>query len=172
MYDSALLIGRFQPFHKGHLHAVHYVLERTQFLRLGIGSSDKFGEPDNPFTVQERHTMIIDSLPAGTADRITIHHIPDLNHHIRWMDMIRDTLPPFDAIFTNDAVTARLYQERGIPVHPIPILERSLFSGTQIRHAIAASLPWEGMVPSPVVPTVRSATDRIRTLLAEAKSHV
>ncbi|ABK78173.1 hypothetical protein CENSYa_1551 [Cenarchaeum symbiosum A] len=36
---DGLLIGRFQPFHLGHLAAVRFALSRADRVWLGIGSS-------------------------------------------------------------------------------------------------------------------------------------
>ena len=147
-YETALLIGRFQPFHLGHLHAVGYALDMVDRLLLGIGSSNRSREPANPFTVDERRAMILGSLDADTCGRLTVCHIPDVQNHIRWMGIIRDTLPPFDAIFTNDDITARLYRREGVPVHAIPFLDRPSLSGTAIRKRITAGESWVDMVPA------------------------
>ena len=147
-YETGLLIGRFQPFHLGHLHAVGYALDMVDRLLLGIGSSNRSREPANPFTVDERSAMILDSLDAERRERLTVCHIPDVQNHIRWMGIIRDTLPSFDAIFTNDVITAKLYRREGVPVHAIPLLDRPSLSGTAIRRKISAGEPWEDVVPA------------------------
>lgn len=147
-YETGLLIGRFQPFHLGHLHAVGYALDMVDRLLLGIGSSNRSREPANPFTVDERRAMILDSLDAERLERLTVCHIPDVQNHIRWMGIIHDTLPPFDVIFTNDDTTARLYRREGVPVRGIPFLDRPSLSGTAIRKRMAAGEPWEDMVPA------------------------
>ena len=35
------LIGRFQPFHLGHLEAIKFALSKAEHLHIGIGSSNK-----------------------------------------------------------------------------------------------------------------------------------
>ena len=59
---NGLLIGRFQPFHLGHLDAVLFGLSRTENLFIGIGSSNKSNERRNPFSAEERREMIISSI--------------------------------------------------------------------------------------------------------------
>ena len=56
------LIGRFQPFHLGHLEAIKFALSKVEHLHLGIGSSNKNHEKRNPFTADERKKMILSSL--------------------------------------------------------------------------------------------------------------
>lgn len=36
---SALIIGRFQPFHKGHLSVIKMVAEKSDSIIIGIGSA-------------------------------------------------------------------------------------------------------------------------------------
>ncbi len=41
---NGLLIGRFQPFHLGHLEAFRFALSKVDKLWIGIGSSNKSSE--------------------------------------------------------------------------------------------------------------------------------
>lgn len=63
---NGLLIGRFQPFHMGHLSAVKFALSQVEKLWIGIGSSNKSHEKRNPFTADERKEMILSSLDPKT----------------------------------------------------------------------------------------------------------
>ncbi len=38
---NGLLIGRFQPFHLGHLEALQFALSKVDKLWIGLGSSNK-----------------------------------------------------------------------------------------------------------------------------------
>ena len=58
---NGFLIGRFQPFHLGHLEAVNFALSKVEQLYIAIGSSNKSNQPRNPFTVEERKQMILSS---------------------------------------------------------------------------------------------------------------
>ena len=55
---SSLYIGRFQPFHFGHLSVVKKIIEKGEFLIIGIGSAEDNFLPENPFTASERWEMI------------------------------------------------------------------------------------------------------------------
>ena len=166
-YETGLLIGRFQPFHLGHLHAVRYALDDVERLLLGIGSSNRSREPANPFTAAERRAMILDSLDAEARKRVEVCEVPDVQNHIRWMGMIRDTLPPFDVIFTNDELTSRLYRREGVPVCDIPFLNRPSLSGTAVRDRISAGRPWGEMVPAGTARVMRRILDDVEWPLSD-----
>lgn len=163
--DVGLFIGRFQPFHLGHLHAVNYALAHVDVLRLAIGSSNRVNEPENPFSIDERRAMIQNSLDVETQKRITIHTIPDVQHHMRWLQMVQDRVPPFCVIFTNDPTTSQIYRMHGMSVRGIPFHNRSDLSGTNVRRIIADGGSWSDLVPAPTIPIIEAAIERIRTLL-------
>ena len=71
---NALFIGRFQPFHLGHLHVIKKYYNKYDILFIGIGSSQYHHTAENPFTYEERKSMIELTLNAGQINnyRITI----------------------------------------------------------------------------------------------------
>ncbi|MGA3854978.1 adenylyltransferase/cytidyltransferase family protein, partial [Bacillus pumilus] len=56
------IIGRFQPFHKGHLEVIKKIAEEVDEIIIGIGSAQKSHTLENPFTAGERILMITQSL--------------------------------------------------------------------------------------------------------------
>ena len=54
----ALFVGRFQPFHYGHLRALAIILQEVEELIIVVGSAQMSHETDNPFTAGERLEMI------------------------------------------------------------------------------------------------------------------
>ena len=59
---KALFIGRFQPFHIGHLKVILEASKKYKKIIIGIGSSQYCNTIDNPFTYEERKLMIDESL--------------------------------------------------------------------------------------------------------------
>ena len=66
------LIGRFQPFHLGHLEAIKFALSKVEYLHIGIGSSNKSHEARNPFTADERKQMILSGFDPKFGNNIYI----------------------------------------------------------------------------------------------------
>jgi len=144
---NGLLIGRFQPFHLGHLEALKFALTKVDKLWIGLGSSNKPLQKNNPFSAEERKKMILGSINDSIKKRIDIYFIPDLENHIKWIELIDTIVPKFDVIFTNDELTRYLYSKKKVMVLSIPFLKRDIFSGTNIRDRIQTDQKWEDLVP-------------------------
>jgi nicotinamide-nucleotide adenylyltransferase len=144
---DGLLIGRFQPFHKGHLEAVRIGLSKVDNLWIGIGSSNKSHEKRNPFTAEERKEMILSSLDTAMLKRVKIFFVPDTGDHEKWTYHVDSIIPLYDVVFSNDEFTISLYKKRGKNVIEVPLLKRDIISGTNIREMIASGKDWSDLVP-------------------------
>ena len=144
---DGLLIGRFQPFHLGHLDAVLFGLSRAENLFICIGSSNKSNERKNPFSAEERREMITLSIEPSITDRIKIFDIPDVGDHEKWTFEIDKIVPKYDVIFTNDEFTKTLFEKRKISVISVVLKDREKFSGTNIRNLITYDRNWRDLVP-------------------------
>jgi len=144
---NGLLIGRFQPFHLGHLEALHFALSKVDKLWIGLGSSNKPVEKNNPFSAVERKEMILSSIDDSMKNKISVYFIPDLDNHVKWIEKIDTIVPKFDIIFSNDPLIDHLYSKRTIQITLIPFLKRDTLSGTNIRNLIISDQEWENFVP-------------------------
>ena len=144
---NGLLIGRFQPFHLGHLEAIQFALSKVDKLWIGIGSSNKPTEKNNPFTAEERKEMILSSINDSISEQIQIYPIPDLDNHNKWIENIDSIVPEFDVVFSNDELTQSLYSKLGKNVISVPFKQRETLSGTNIREKIKKDQNWQSLVP-------------------------
>jgi bifunctional NMN adenylyltransferase/nudix hydrolase len=58
-YKVAIYIGRFQPFHKGHLAVLEHALALAEKVVVVIGSAYASRGVRNPFTLPERSEMVL-----------------------------------------------------------------------------------------------------------------
>ena len=144
---NGLLIGRFQPFHLGHLEALRFALSKVDKLWVGLGSSNKPPQKNNPFSANQRKEMILSSIDESMKEKISIYFIPDLDNHTRWIEKIDTIVPKFDIIFSNDELTRHLYSKRSTKVISIQFLKREQLSGTHIRDLIISDQKWDNLVP-------------------------
>jgi nicotinamide-nucleotide adenylyltransferase len=163
---DGLIIGRFQPFHLGHVAAVKFALEKVDRLAIGIGSSNRFNEKRNPFTADERKEMVLSSLDKKDLERIKIYYIPDVNDHDRWTYLVDEIVPKYDVVFSNDDFTYNLFKKRNIKVISVPLAKRETLSGTEIRAKIASDQNWSEFVPDGTrdVLIKINAKDRLKNL--------
>ena len=66
-YDILVFIGRFQPLHKGHQAVIDKALELAEKVVVLIGSAGKARSIRNPFTYEERATMIASVYPQNVV---------------------------------------------------------------------------------------------------------
>lgn len=164
-----VLVGRFQPFHNGHLAAVKHALGKVDYLYIVVGSSQKSHERDNPFTAGERIAMMKAALDgAGVPpERWMAIPLADTVSHSLWPATLKATVPRFDIVFTNDSLTTRLLREQGLKVKAVPYLSRDRYSGTNVRSGILEMKNWEALVPKEVAAMVRQVrgVERVRSMI-------
>lgn len=168
--SRALVVGRFQPFHLGHLEVLKRVAEGFTRVTLAIGSAQESHSRKNPFTAGERFLMIEAALEEAGVANVDVLPLPDLNRNALWVRHVESLVPPFQVFFTNNALPKRLFEESGYEVRPLPFVERGTFEGTRIRELMEADDPaWEKLVPPAVARVVRElgGLERMRDLLVE-----
>ena len=74
-YDTGLLVGRFQTFHKGHQHLIETGLMLCDRLLVLVGSAQECGTERNPLNVETRISMI---KAVFLTDRVMIYALSDL----------------------------------------------------------------------------------------------
>lgn len=75
MYTKAVVLGRFQPFHKGHAKLIHEAVKLAKSVYIVIGSANCYPNIKNPFTVEQRIEMISDYV----KNRLTMSEISKIN---------------------------------------------------------------------------------------------
>ena len=147
--SRGLFIGRFQPFHLGHIAAIKFALTNVDELIIVIGSSQASYDKQNPFTAGERLSMIKDSLNADTlidCKKTQIVPVPDTNVHSTWTHTVDMLVPKYDVVFTNNAFTGYLFIQRNITVTEPKLLNRDDLSGTEIRRRMLKNIKWTHLV--------------------------
>lgn len=91
-YDCAVLIGRFQPPHLGHLALLQQALARARQVVVILGSAFQARSPKNPFTWQERAEMLAGALPPEQAARVRCVPVRDYYDEPRWVAAVREAV--------------------------------------------------------------------------------
>jgi nicotinamide-nucleotide adenylyltransferase len=149
MIKRGLYVGRFQPFHLGHLSAVKAVLEDIDELVIVVGSAQYSHTTANPFTAGERLMMVRLALEEARLDsrRVWVVPVPDVHLHMLWVSALEGYTPKFDVVYSNEPLTRRLFTEAGYKVKAIRFFERKVYSSTDIRAKMVKGESWKNLVP-------------------------
>lgn len=168
-----LLIGRFQPFHRGHLAVTRAIRSARPSapLLIGIGSAEESFTWQNPFTAGERFEMITRALDEGRVGGVEVVPIADIRRHALWVGYLEALLPPFDRIYTNNPLTRVLFERAGYDVESPTLVDRRRFEGRHVRTQLASGRGWKELVPPAIARYLVSisAPARLRMLRQAAE---
>ncbi len=163
-----LYVGRFQPFHNGHLDAIKYALNSVDELVIVIGSAQYSHHSHNPFTAGERLTMVRRALDEAGVDmkKLWIVPVPDVHLHMLWVSAVEGYTPRFNVVYSNEPLTRRLFMEAGYTVCDVPFFDRKEYNSTLVREKIVRDDSWITLVPAAVAAFIREidGVNRLRDL--------
>jgi cytidyltransferase-like protein len=166
-YPVAVIHGRFQPLHLGHLEYLLAGADRCETLVVGLTNPDPSQvvdeptDPDrgradaNPWTYYERYLMVESALAEAGASCRRIRIVP-FPHS--FPERLRHYAPP-DARYLltiyDDWGQSKLDRLRALGLATDVMWRRTEkpISGRLVRQAIARDEDWESLVP-PAVATV------------------
>lgn len=143
-------MGRFQPFHFGHLELIKQILKDNDSVIVGIGSAQYSHTLKDPFTAGERHLMISTTLEEENIYQFYLVPIEDVNSNPLWVAHVESLTPKFNKVYTNNPLVRRLFREKEYEVHSMDLMNRSSWSGTRIREKILEDGDWKKDVPESV----------------------
>lgn len=155
--QSALLIGRFQPFHNGHLDAVKKILKENDRVIIVIGSAEKNFLRTDPLTAGERFQIIEESLKEAKIkpEKFCIIPVRNVNNYALWVNHINIHVPPYTKIYTGSELVKACYLGKYYKKHEknkvgpkIHDLVREIpISASEVREAILKNENWEDFIP-------------------------
>lgn len=161
-------MGRFQPFHLGHLELVKQILNECDDVIIALtGSQFNYIEKD-PFTSGERIEMIHQTFKENKLDlsRCYIVAINNQSNVATWASYLKSALPIFDKVYSGNDYVAMLLADSGYAVIPPNFLDRQKFNATKIRKMISNDEDWEKLVPPAVSKKIKEINGirRIKTI--------
>ena len=162
---TALYIGRFQPFHKGHLDVVQHIESSLDIEKIiiAIGSSQynylnkspTAKWTSNPFTFEERREMIQKSIDGVIKKPVEIVALSDLHNYKKWFANIDETIE-FDVLYTSNRGERECFESHDYEVRGFP--KYYDFRATDVRHNMGTGKPYKYALPFGTIEVV----DRIR----------
>ncbi|MBI4080305.1 MAG: nicotinamide-nucleotide adenylyltransferase [Candidatus Levybacteria bacterium] len=155
-FKKGLLVGRFQPFHNGHLYLIKKAFTFVDALIIGIGSVNTH-DKNNPLSYEDRETLMRQVITREKLDGKKIHIVPlrDYFNDELWLKHALATVPLFDVVIGNNEWTNGIFQKAGYTVIRIPYYKRYIYEGERIRKIMERRGKWESRVPSYLVPFIQ-----------------
>lgn len=123
--STALIIGRFQPFHIGHELFIKKALKENESVIIAIGSSQESRTKKNPFSLIERKKMI-----QLCFKDIKIIYVPDFKTDKEWADYLLKKAK-FGIVYSTNKLVNEILSKRKILTKKLKRTPK--ISGTKIR---------------------------------------
>lgn len=152
-YKTALFIGRFQPFHNGHLYSLQKCLEIADKVIVAVGSSQEEGTESNPWGYKVRKQMVCSVvMKLGVQDRTKIISCPDNPSDKKWVSEIKRRAGKFDVVVSNNDWTLKVMREAGYEVMESGLFNRDELEGVKIRAMMKGGDDgWKKRVPESIL---------------------
>ena len=135
---GVVTLGRFQPPHRGHALMIEAAEQWRSSnapelpLIIAIGSSNRPESMENPWTAEERTSMLEGLLDIrGIVAEIVA--IPDIEDPPKWVSHAERYHGKAGTFFTTDIYLAELYESAGWQVVLSELEQRESFEGWRVR---------------------------------------
>lgn len=161
-------MGRFQPFHLGHMALIGQAMCECDEVIIAVTSAQYNYLKEDPFTAGERIQMIRDALRQSGVDPATYMILGLENQYnvATWPAYLKAALPSFQRVYSGNPYVAMLLQEAGIMTVKPKMVERERFNATGLRQMMVDGADWGELVPSAVARFIKSidGETRMRTI--------
>ncbi len=94
---TGIFIGRFQPIHQGHIHAIGIAASQVDKLYILVGSANACRSIKNPWTYDERVNMIRSKLWTNHISNVELVPLNDYPYNdTQWLADIRATVDHYN----------------------------------------------------------------------------
>lgn len=148
MYKTGLVIGRFQPLHKGHAYLIKKALTYADKIIVGIGSPKK-KDADNIFPLSVRKKMIEEFIKKEKLSEkvIRVIIIDDNPSDAMWLKETLKKAGKIDIVVGHNEWVNSIFQDAGFTAVSVPYYKRYILEGKKIRKLIKEGRKWKDRVP-------------------------
>ena len=135
-FPGSIVLGRFQPFHRGHIALIEWAYEQkeSEYLRIVIGSANRPQSPENPWNWEERKEMICSWKENEHPEwKFEIIAIPDINNPPKWVEHAEKYHGKSGLLLTSDKETQLLYEQKDWRTKYLEFENRESFEGWRVR---------------------------------------
>lgn len=145
-YNTAVFIGRFQPFHLGHKAVIERALQIAERIVVLVGSAGTARRPRNPWTYEERVGMIEEEFPR----RVICKPLPDFTYRDdRWMEAVQNSVAGHGSVvLVGQSKDESGYYLKKFPQWGSEAAEGPPLNATDIRETLFGEGPISGIPTS------------------------
>jgi pantetheine-phosphate adenylyltransferase len=154
-YHTVLIVGRFQPFHKGHLFLLKKALKTADKIVIAIGSAN-INDDNNPLDFETRKKIIRAVAYKEKIEKKIIKIVPldDFFNDKKWLENLQDQVGDFNAAIGNNDWTNKILEKAGYKVIKVDYLKRGIYEGWRIRNLIRNKKKWQNRVPDYLIKAI------------------
>jgi bifunctional NMN adenylyltransferase/nudix hydrolase len=157
-YDYAAFIGRFQPFHLGHLSVLKQAFESASHVIVVLGSANCAQNPKNPFSVAQREYLIRSALTEEERQRLTVVSVRDyLYDDGKWVMEVQNKVHEIAGYDKNVALIGYKKDRSSYYLDLFPLWQfihasanKYTIDATDVRQRWFTRAPFEHLVPESV----------------------
>ncbi|MCX8147057.1 MAG: adenylyltransferase/cytidyltransferase family protein [Candidatus Woesearchaeota archaeon] len=151
-----LYIGRFQPFHNGHLKLIKDSIKSLNLEKIIIVVAIPLRKTErDPFSADDRIEMIKRALEEENINNFYLTKLKDIPSDDEYVNHVRENVPPFNVVIVGESkLNEKLFKKAGFKVITS---ERLLgISSTMIRELMRKNNEkWKDYVPKAVADYIK-----------------
>jgi len=152
-----LLVGRFQPAHKGHLYLIKQSFKKVDELIIGLGSANVINV-DDILDNNQRYKMIREIVNKEyLTNRIKkIVYLGDYFDNEKWLKNALKNTGKIDLVIGNNEWVNGIFEQAGYQIWRAGFYKRYIFEGEKIRRLMIEGARWEDRVPEYLVNYIKT----------------
>lgn len=156
-FKTGIVIGRFQPFHKGHKYLIEKALEYCDRIFIMVAAADLV-DKDNPYSSKKREMIVKKFVEEeGLGNRVI--DVFSLNNHPDdkiWLENLLKITGKIDVTVGDNEWVNGIFEDAGMKAIRIGYHKRELLEGKKIRDLKEKKGKWEKRVPHYLVKHISS----------------
>lgn len=156
--NIGVVIGRFQPFHKGHAWLIKKASERFEKVVILIGSPTK-DDKNNPWDLKKRVRMVKKFIKHESLNKkiLKIEEIVDVPDDDKWLRIALKKIgnEKFVVVGDNEWVNG-IFENAGYKVWRTGYFKRENYEGVKIRQLINEGNLWSDRIPEYLISLIKN----------------
>ena len=155
---ACIIIGRFQPLHKGHVSLIKQALNNHDSVTVIVCNAKDPAR--NPFSTEERVRMIRENF----GKNVKVMSVNDIGDDIEWYSLIRENAGVFDVVYSGNDWVRDIFESHGHTVLEPPAEFNC--SATLVRKLMNEDGDWKSWLTPETVKVIEDikGVERVKSI--------